>query len=71
MMVIPAATMVVVVGGPTLFRGHAAVRTSRRRHIENGDAGAACPVCDEGARRTRFVPMLLRVVRSGERNGRR
>ena len=67
-MMIPAAAM--VVRGPTIFWRHTTVR-ARWGHLEHGEARAARPVCDEGAARAWLMPVLLCVMRSGERNRRR
>jgi len=61
--------VVMVVGWSTIFWRHTAIRASG--HLKHGEMGATGPMSDEGTCHTWFVPVLLRVVRCWERNGRR
>ena len=68
-MVIVVVVVVMAVGWSTIFWRHAAIRASG--YLKHGETGTTGPLSDERTCHTWFVPVLLRVVRCWERNGRR
>ena len=68
-MVMVVVVVVMVVGWSTLFWRDAAIRTSG--YLKHGETTATGPMSDERTCNTWFVPVLLRVMRCWERNGRR